>query len=498
MPHPLPSADVDYSQKWMVMLAVSMGIFLGTIDGSIVNVALPTLRDELHTDLATVQWVVVSYLLVLTSMMLGVGRLGDMIGKKKIYMTGMAVFTGGSLLCGLAPTIGALIAFRVIQGAGAVMIQALGMGIVTEAFPSHERGRALGILGTVVSVGISVGPTLGGLLIGAVSWRAIFLVNLPVGITGVVLVRRYVPDWRPPGGQRFDRWGAALILITLLLLALGLTLGPENNWSALHISGVGDVQIGWLLAGSVVGFVAFLVAEMRVRQPMINLRLFRDSLFSISLTTGVMVFVVVAGMFVLPFYLEDVKGLNTVKVGLYMAVFPVALGVIAPIAGEMSDRFGSRGIALIGLALIAGSCVGMATLDENTTTFGYVIRMLPLGLGVGVFQSPNNSAVMGAAPRDQIGVVSGLLSLSRTFGQVVGVPVMGAVFASRIFSVTDLGTGVDATDAPPWALVEGVEALFLAAAGLVAVGVGLAILAVMLDRRQKRQEPTETETVPAS
>ncbi len=490
--HPSDTPPVDYSQKWLVMLAVAMGIFLGTIDGSIVNVALPTLRDDFHTDLATVQWVVVSYLLVLTSMMLGVGRLGDMIGKKKIYMTGMVVFTGGSLLCGLAPTVGALIAFRVIQGIGAVMVQALGMGIVTEAFPREERGRALGILGTVVSVGISVGPTLGGLLIGTVGWRAIFLVNLPVGIMGVILVRRYIPDRRPPGGQTFDVWGAVLILITLLLLALGLTLGPKNNWDALRVPVLGDVQIAWLLAGSAVGFALFLLTESRIRQPMINLRLFRDSLFSISLMTGMMVFVVVAGGFVLPFYLEDVKGLSTLKTGLYMAVFPIALGLIAPMAGSWSDRYGSRGIALIGLVLIAGSCVGMAALDTDTTTLGYVIRILPLGLGVGMFQSPNNSAIMGAAPRDQIGVVSGLLSLTRAFGQVIGVPIMGAIFASRIFSVIDLDAGVDATEAPPWALVEGVEAMYLAAAALVAVGVGLAILALVLDRQKRRETATLT------
>lgn len=471
--------EVDYSRKWLVMLAVAMGIFLGTIDGSIVNIALPTLEEELHTDFATVQWVVVSYLLVLTSMMLGVGRLGDMIGKKRIYMTGMVVFTTGSLLCGLAPTVGALIAFRVIQGAGAVMIQSLGMGLVTEAFPSHERGRALGILGTVVSVGISIGPTMGGLLIGTVGWRAIFLVNLPVGMMGVYLVRRYIPDWRPPGGQKFDLWGAALILLTLLLLALGLTFGPKTGWDSPQIVG--------LLVASAVGFALFLLIEVRVRQPMIDLRLFRDPLFSISLLTGFMTFIVVAASFVLPFYLERVKDLSTLQVGLYMAVFPVALGLIAPVAGVLSDRYGSRGIALIGLVLIAGSCMGMATLDEDTTTLGYVLRVLPLGLGVGIFQSPNNSAIMGAAPREQIGVVSGLLSLSRTFGQVTGLPLMGAVFASRIFSLVDLEAGVDATKAPDWALVEGLQAAYLAGLGLIVVGVLLALYAVWLDGRRKRR-----------
>lgn len=166
---------VDYSQKWWVMLSVSMGIFMSTIDGSIINVSLPTLEEVFDTSFATVQWVVVSYLLVITSLMLGVARLADMIGKRRIYLAGMVIFTIGSLLCGISPSIGALIGFRAFQGLGAVMMQALGIAIVTEAFPPTERGRALGIIGTVVSLGISIGPTVGGLLISTVGWHWIFL-----------------------------------------------------------------------------------------------------------------------------------------------------------------------------------------------------------------------------------------------------------------------------------------------------------------------------------
>jgi EmrB/QacA subfamily drug resistance transporter len=440
---------VDYSRKWWVLGSLAMGTFLSTIDGSIVNVALPTLEKELHTNFATVQWVIVSYLLVITSMMLGVARLGDMIGKKRIYMTGMVVFTTASVLCGLSPSIGFLIACRVIQGTGAVMLQALGMGLVTEAFPRSERGRALGIMGTVVSVGISVGPTVGGLLIGTVGWRAIFLVNLPVGMVGVFLVRRFVPDWRPPGSQRFDIWGAAILLAALIMLSLGLTFGPQTGW--------GSTRIEALLAGAAVGFIVFVIVEARIDQPMVDLRLFRDALFSVSLLTGFMVFVVIAGMFVMPFYLERVKGFSTAETGLLLTVVPAALGLVAPVAGSLSDRYGSRGISLIGLVIIVGACL---------------------------FQSPNNSAIMGAAPREQLGVVSGLLSLSRTFGQVTGLPLIGAIYASRVLAVADLGKGVDAGDAPPWAIVEGIETAFLAGAVLIAVAVLLAGYAFVIDRRR--------------
>lgn len=467
----------DYSRKWWVLLSVAMGIFLSTIDSSIVNVALPTLEENLNTSFSTVQWVVVAYLLAVTSLMLGVARLGDMIGKKRIYQTGMVVFTLGSLLCGGAPSVELLIAFRVIQGVGAVMMQALGMAIVTEAFPRTERGRALGIMGTVVSLGISIGPTLGGLIIGTIGWRAIFFVNLPVGIVGLLLVRRHVPDWRPAGGQRFDAPGAVLMLLALLALALGLTFGPEQGWSSRPILAA--------LIGAAIVMAIFLWVEAHLDQPMVDLSLFRDPLFSISLLTGFLVFMVIAGMFVLPFYLERVKGYDPQHVGLFLTVVPAALGLTAPIAGSLSDRYGSRGISLIGLVVVVVACLGVSTLDEQTSTLGYIARLLPVGLGAGLFQSPNNSAIMGAAPRERLGVASGLLALSRTFGQVTGLPLIGAVFASRVYAVVTLAPGTDASEAPPWAIVEGVRAAFLAGAGLVAFGVVLAVIAFRLEQRRR-------------
>jgi EmrB/QacA subfamily drug resistance transporter len=479
---------VDYSRKWWVLASVSTGTFLSTIDGSIVNVALPTLEEELHTNFATVQWVVVAYLLVLTALMLGVARLGDMIGKKKIYLSGMVIFTTASLLCGMSPSIGALIGFRVIQGTGAVMIQALGMGLVTEAFPSSERGRALGIIGTVVSIGISIGPTAGGVLIGTVGWRSIFLVNLPVGITGFFMVRRFVPEWRPPGGQRFDVWGAAIMLVTLIMLALGLTFGPDTGW--------GSFSILALLIGSGIGFLIFVIVEARIDQPMVDLRLFHDSLFSVSLLTGFMVFMVIAGMFILPFYLERVKGFDTQETGLLLTVFPAALGVLAPVAGALSDRYGPRGISLIGLAIFGGSCLTMAALKESSSTWQYILYLLPVGIGAGIFQSPNNSAIMGAASREQLGVVSGLLSLSRNFGQVTGLPLIGAIYASRVLSVAHVnpGTTMDAGEAPPWAIVAGLHTAFVASAVLIGIGVLLAAYAFVIDwrRRDRAVEAMET------
>jgi EmrB/QacA subfamily drug resistance transporter len=205
---PMPNQPVDYSRKWYVMAAVGVSILLSTIDATIVNVALPTFVRDLNTNFPTVQWVVLSYLLTQATLILGIGRLGDMFGKKRLFTIGFIIFTLGSVLCGLAPTVYWLIVFRVVQAVGAALLLALGMAIITEAFPQTERGRALGISGAIISVGIVVGPTLGGLIIAALSWRWIFFVNLPIGIIGTLLGIRFVPDFRPTGRQKFDYWGA--------------------------------------------------------------------------------------------------------------------------------------------------------------------------------------------------------------------------------------------------------------------------------------------------
>lgn len=300
----MTATTIDYNRKWLVLITVGMGIFLATIDGSIVNVALPTLVRELNTNFATVQWVVLAYLLTTTTLLLGMGRLGDMVGKKPVYVAGFIVFTVGSLLCGSAPSVQWLIGFRVLQAIGAAMTQALGIAIVTEAFPPQERGKALGISGTLVSIGIVLGPTLGGLLIDAFSWRWIFYVNLPVGILGTLMTLQFVPHYKPTRSQMFDFGGAVVLFAGLLLLLLAMTFGQDR--------GFGDGMIVGMLGTAVFLLALFLFIETRVAQPMIELQLFRNRLFSLSLLTGLVVFVTVAGVFILlPFYLENMLGYDT-------------------------------------------------------------------------------------------------------------------------------------------------------------------------------------------
>jgi EmrB/QacA subfamily drug resistance transporter len=473
---------VDYSRKWYVMAAVGTGIFLSTIDGSIVNIALPNLESAFETEFAVVQWVILAYLLVVSTLMLSVGRLADMIGKKPLYTAGFVVFTIGSVLAGLSPTVYWLIGFRVLQAIGAVMLLALGMGIVTEAFPPSERGKALGITGALVSVGIVIGPTLGGILINLYSWRLIFYVNLPVGIVGTILAWRYIPGIKPPGGQRFDFGGAITLLISLLSFSLALTAGQQLGFT--------DPLILAMFAAFVLFLIIFIAIEWRVEQPMIDLRLFNNSLFTVGLVTGFITFVAIAGTVILmPFYLSNVLGYEVLQVGLLMAVVPIAVGIFAPISGSLSDRFGTRSITVIGLAVLAVGYLAISTLRVDTTALGYVLRFLPVGIGMGIFQSPNNSAIMGTAPRSRLGIVSGMLAASRTTGQTTGVALLGAIWAASVFSFAGESLAGGATTASGLAQVSGLQDTFQIVTVFIIIALLLAIWALVHEHRSHPATP---------
>ena len=461
-------AEVDYRRKWHATAAVGTGVFLATVDGSIINVSLPTLVRSLNTEFAVVQWVVLGYLLTVTTTMLGIGRLADIVGKKSIYMLGFIVFTVGSALCGLALSVYWLIAFRVVQALGAAMVMALGAAILTEAFPPEERGRAMGIIGAIVSVGIVVGPALGGVIIGALSWRWIFYVNLPIGILGTMLAARNVPDFKPAGKQRFDFAGALTLCLSLLSLLLGLTFGQQQGF----FTPVVGLMIGlWLML-----LIIFIGIEKKVAQPMVDLKMFGNMLFSINLATGFLSFVGLAGVMILmPFYLENILGFKITHVGLLMGIVPVMLGITAPFAGALSDRVGSRRITVTGLAIMFLGYIAAGTLGGDTSAWGYLIRMFLLGLGIGSFISPNNSAIMGSASPRQLGVVSGFMAITRTLGQTIGVAAMGAVWAGRTAFYVGARMQSGTTLAPQQAQVEALQDTFRVSAVLMAVALLLGI-----------------------
>lgn len=473
----------QYSRKWYVMAAVAMGIFLATIDGSIVNIALPTLVMELNATFANVQWVVLIYLLTLATLLPGVGRVADIRGKKTIYITGFVVFTIGSVLCGLSPNVGWLIGMRVVQAVGAAMLLSLGPAILTEAFPPNERGRALGISGAIVSIGIIAGPTLGGLILGSLSWHWIFFVNLPIGILGVWMAIRYVPRSRPRGGQVFDFAGAVALFVSLLSLLLGLTFG--QNW------GFASARVLGLFALFVFALALFIRIEVRVRQPVVDLRLFRSAEFSLNLVTGLMSFMAMSGtILLLPFYLEGIRGFAVAQVGLMLAVTPLSVGLVSPFSGALSDRYGTRVITVVGLSMLLIGFIGLTTLRGDTPVWAYLLRMVPVGVGLGVFQSPNNSAILGAAPREQLGVASGLLALTRTLGQSMGIAIAGAVWVAGVAALYGQVPAGGASAAPLDIQMAAMTRAFMVVAGLV----GLA-LALGLWRWRRETSARRTESI---
>jgi len=449
------------TKKWFVLATVSVGILLATIDGSIVNVAFPTLVAELDTTFNVIQWVSLGYLLTIATLTLGIGRLGDVVGKKMIYAAGFSVFTIASAVCGLAPDVSWLIGFRVVQALGAVMILALGSAILVEAFPSSERGKALGWVMTAVSIGIITGPILGGILISSFSWRAIFLVNIPVGIIGTWMAVRYVPKTRPIPGQSFDFVGALLMSASLFSLCLALTVGQDAGFTS--------PQILVAFGVAAVTAVMFVVVELRVDSPMLELRLFKTPMLTVGVVTGVLVFVCLSAIFILlPFYLAGVLGLDVLTMGLLLGVAPVMMGIVSPLSGTLSDRIGIRRLTLVGLTIISLTYIGFLTLNADSTGLHFIALAIPYGIGIGVFQSPNNSAIMGSVPPEYMGVAGGLLHLTRLLGQIVGIAVLGSIWAARVAAASG-GVLPDggATAADSAAQVAGLQTVFLIATGIM-------------------------------
>lgn len=471
-------------RKWWSLLAVSIGVFMSTIDGSIVNIALKTLQDSFGAGLHEVEWVVLAYLLGITCLLPSMGRLGDMIGKRSVYLAGFVIFTLSSALCGLAWDINALIGFRVLQAVGAAMIQGVGSALLVQAFPPSERGQALGYIGTAVASGILIGPVLGGALISSVGWQSIFYVNIPIGIVAIALSLRALPPDRTHTAQRFDIAGAGLLAVGLLLVLLALTEG--------QIWGFGDWRTLAALGGGSALLIGFVLWERRTASPMINLELFRSAPFSLSLIAAFMTFLSGAFNFLLiPYYLQNALGYTPQLTGLTLIASPIVLSLVSPLSGRLSDRFGARWLGMAGLAITSAALFSMSTLTTTSSQIDVILRLMLMGVGFGLFQSPNNSLIMGSVSRAYLGIAGSLLAVMRTLGQTTGVALAGAVWASRV--TASAGQQFDPiTSAPPTALVAGMHDAMLLAALLAA----LAIIPTLV--RGQASGEQQRETAPAA
>ena len=460
------------------LVGVNMMVFMATLDMSIVNVALPSLAKQLHTNFATVQWVILSYVLAIASLLLIFSRIGDMRCKKGIFSLGLGIFTLGSLFCGLSPGVEWLIGSRALQGIGGAMSQALGIAIVTEIVPSHRRGRAIGIVGGTAAMGLALGPSMGGLIIEFIGWRWIFLINLPIGLLAYWIIARHMPSLPPTGtAQSFDIPGAILAAVTLAAYSIGMTMGQKLGFDS-------AITLG-LLGSASVGLLAFILVEKRVSQPMIDLELFVNPLISLNLLTAVLVFIALSGGFIMPFFLQLAQHRPPSQVGLLIMLIPLSMGLSAPLSGALSDRFSTRGLSLLGLVVVGCGCLAISTLTLETPWWGFALRVAPLGFGVGLFQSPNSSAIMGAVHRQRLGVASGLINYARVFGQTTGLPLVGVIFTLFVTSVTMEPARGDLGAIPPEALLAGITGAYLVQALFILVAIGLSITAWILDHLKR-------------
>ena len=416
--------DKERANKWAVLAILAVGVFMATLDSSIVNISLPTIAHYFGFPLnGAVEWVIIAYLVVVAGVLLSTGRLADMIGRKPIWTAGLIIFTIGSATCGAAVSLGMLIASRALQGLGGALIMAISPAMLTSAFPSNERGRALGMNAVIVALGVSVGPTLGGIITEHLSWRWIFYVNVPFGIIGVIATLRILTERRRRGRGRFDPLGALLLAIGLVALTLGLSFGQEWGWNS-------PLLIGTLVV-SVLALTALVIVELRVSDPIIDFSLLRRRVFlsaNISLILSFLALFAVS--FMLPFYLEELRGFSTEQAGLLLTPLPLTIAVLAPFSGALADRVGSRWLAAAGLSIACLGLVLISQLNAQSSVWDIIWRLIVTGVGQALFQSPNNSALMGAAPRNQQGSASGFLATGRVVGQSISVALAGAIFAS--------------------------------------------------------------------
>jgi EmrB/QacA subfamily drug resistance transporter len=462
MPPP-PSHDAAPSpRRWTGLAGIGTGIFMFTLDGSIVNVALPTLVIELHAGFATVQWIVLAYLLVVSSLVLGAARMGDLYGKKRIYLCGLGLFTAASLGCALSPDVHWLIGMRAMQGLGGVFVAALGAAIIAEIFPPKERGRALGFIGTSVLLGVALGPTLGGLILHYASWHWMFLVNIPIGIVVIGVLGRVLPHIAASHGRAgFDWLGTVLLASGLVSLALALTYGQRQGFATSLVLA--------LFALAFAGISSFLVWQRQAASPLIDLRLLSNTRLAGGLAACLLAFLVLGGLtFIQPFFLQLVGGFSAAQVGLLLAISPVVGGVTAPMSGHLADRIGARWVTALGACSVALGCFLLATLDEHVTALSFALRVAFVGLGTGMFNAANNASVLNSVKRENLGVASGLLSLMRTLGQSTGVPLAATIFGLLALGHAPARDTQALLGLPPAALVHGIRWVFIVA-GLVAL-----------------------------
>jgi len=449
------------SVRW-ALTGLSLSMLLSSLGTSIANVALPTLAKAFTASFQEVQWVVLAYLLAITTLIVSVGRLGDIVGRRRLLQAGIFLFTLASIACGVATTLWMLIAARAVQGLGAAIMMALTMAFVGETVPKEKTGSAMGLLGTMSAVGTALGPSLGGVLIAGWSWRALFLINVPLGLLAFLLALHHLPWDRKRSRNerpRLDHLGTWLLALSLTTYALAMSLGPGH---------LGPLNIALLLTAAV-GAVLFLHAETKATSPLIQLSLFRDPRLSASLAlSGLVSTVIMTTLVVGPFYLSRALGLDAAVVGMVMSVGPLVAALTGVPAGRIVDGLGTQRVTLFGLAAMAVGCLLLSMQPMTAGVIGYIAAISVITAGYALFQTSNNTTVMTAIAPQHRGVISGMLNLSRNLGLITGASVMGALFsfATRTTHLTQV---------PAAAIATGMHFTFAVAAALTILSLAIAV-----------------------
>ncbi len=453
-------ATLTPSVRW-ALTSLSLSMLMPSLDTSIANVGLPTLAGVFGASFQDVQWIVLAYLLAITTLIVSAGRLGDLLGRRRLLLFGIALFTVASLLCGVAPSLWLLIAARAAQGIGAAVMMALAMALVGDMVPKAQSGSAIGLLGTMSAIGTTLGPSLGGILISGLGWRMIFLVNVPLGLLNFGLALWTLPlDRRIPNAARtaFDAIGTVLLALALAAYALALTIGDGR---------VGPRNVA-LLSAALLGVVLFVFAQARAASPLVPLTMFRDWTVSAGLAMSALVSTVMMSTLVVgPFYLSRALGLDVPRVGLIMSVGPLVASFAGVAAGRMVDRFGAQRMVIVGLI---GMSVGFLALSVAPAMFGisgYVAAIVIVTADYALFQAANNTSMLTDVRPDLRGVIAGMVGLSRNLGLITGVSVMGAIFAFA-------SAATDITTAHASAIADGMQATFIVGALLILAALAIA------------------------
>ncbi|WP_446040884.1 MFS transporter [Streptomyces sp. SID1121] len=423
--------ELSRRRRTLVLVICCMSLLIVSLDNTILNVALPTLQKELHASVAGLQWTIDAYTLVLASLLMLAGSTADRIGRRKVFMTGLVIFTVGSALCSAAPNLESLVAFRILQAVGGSMLNPVAVSIITNTFTERrERARAIGAWGAVVGISLALGPIIGGLLVDTISWRAIFWLNIPIGITALILTWRYVPESRAPKARRPDPVGQLLVIGVLATLTYAIIEAPKAGWTSPEILSF----VGF----SILSLIALILYEPRRDEPLIDLRFFSSAPFSGATLIAVCSFAALSGfLFLNTLYLQDVRGLSALKAGLYILPMAAMTFLCAPLSGRLVGNRGPRlSLLVAGIAMTAsGVLFAVFEAEQHTPLLftGYVI----FGIGFGMVNAPITNTAVSGMPNAQAGVAAAVASTSRQIGQTLGVAVIGAVLAAGVsLSVT--------------------------------------------------------------